>query len=213
MGWTPLFLQMENKNVLILGAGEVGSRRASRFLKAGADVRIIGTKITEELERLGASLEPLHEVEKWVEWAHFVVIASGDHVLNEKVAKLARDKLLNRADYPQEGNLIVPSSFFIGDVQLCIFTGGKSPLMARELRKKIEGIVKDEDILQLELQDYAREILKEKMSSQKRRRDYLYEILDDEKVVKLLKEGDLEGAKKHVKERLNSPIFLEKSEK
>lgn len=204
MGWTPLFLQMKNKNVLVVGAGEVGSRRALRFIKAGANVTILGKKISEELSELGSALKPVQEVKEWVEWSDIVIVATGDQELNEKVAELAAHKLLNRADYPEEGNLIVPSSFFIGDVQLCIFTGGKSPLMARELRKKIEKIIKEEDILQLELQNFTRNILKEKIHDQKKRRDYLYEILNDENIGKLLEEGNLEGAKKYIKHHLKS---------
>ena len=204
MGWTPLFLQMKNKNVLVVGAGEVGGRRARRFIKAGANVTIIGRKISEELSELGAAIKPVQEVKEWVEWSDIVIVATGDQELNENVAELAAHKLLNRADYPEEGNLIVPSSFFIGDVQLCIFTGGKSPLMARELRKKIEKVIKEEDILQLELQNFTRNILKEKIHDQKKRRDYLYEILNDENISKLLEEGDLEGAKKYIKNHLKS---------
>ena len=78
----------------------------------------------------------LRKLEEWVEWSDIVIMASGDHELNEKVADISCEKLFNRADYPNEGNLIVPSSFFIGDVQICIFTGGKSPLMARRVKKK-----------------------------------------------------------------------------
>lgn len=204
MGWTPLFLQMESKNVLIVGAGEVGSRRALRFIDAGANVIIIGEKISEELNELGVICKPVQEVEKWTEWSDIVIVASGDHNLNDKVAKLAGSKLLNRADYPEEGNLIVPSSFFVGDVQLCIFTGGKSPLMAKELRKKIQNVIKEEDILQLELQDFTRNILKEKVNNQKKRRDYLYEILNDENIGELLNNGNMEGAKEYVKRYLNS---------
>ena len=204
MGWTPLFMQMENKNVLIVGAGEVGSRRALRFIEAGANVTIIGRETSEELSDLGALCKPVSEIEKWVEWSEIVVVATGDHDLNEKVAKLASYKLLNRADYPEEGNLIVPSSFFIGDVQLCIFTGGKSPLMAKELRKRIKNLITEEDILQLELQDFTRNILKEKIENQKKRRDYLYEILNDENINRLLNERNLEDAKKYVMNLLNS---------
>ncbi|HML06433.1 MAG TPA: bifunctional precorrin-2 dehydrogenase/sirohydrochlorin ferrochelatase [Methanobacterium sp.] len=204
MGWTPLFLQMDEKNVLIVGAGEVGSRRALRFLKAGASVIIIGKNCPEELKELGAVCKPVVEVEKWIKWSDIVVVATGDHELNKKVADLASNKLLNRADYPEEGDLIVPSSFFIGDVQLCIFTGGKSPLMAKELRKKIQNVIKEEDILQLELQNFTRNILKEKVDDQKKRRYYLYEILNDENISELLNEGNLNGAKNYVKRYLNS---------
>lgn len=204
MGWTPLFLQMENKNVLIVGAGEVGSRRAFRFIEAGANVIIIGGKSSKELNEIGATYKPIQEVERWTEWSDIVIVASGDQELNDKVAKLAGDKFLNRADYPEEGNLIVPSSFVIGDVQLCIFTGGKSPLMAKVLRKKIQNVIKEEDILQLKLQDFTRNILKEKVDDQKKRRDYLYKILNNENIGELLNKGDLKGAKEYVKRYLSS---------
>ncbi|MEN4019009.1 MAG: bifunctional precorrin-2 dehydrogenase/sirohydrochlorin ferrochelatase [Methanobacterium sp.] len=203
MGWIPLFLQMDGKNVLVVGAGEVGSRRAHKFLEAGANVIIIERKFPEDLIELGATFKPLDEIEEWMEWSDIVIVATGDRELNEKVAKLASHKLLNRADNPEEGNLIVPSSFFIGDVQLCISTGGKSPLMARKLRKKIQKVIKREDILQLELQSFTRNILKEKIFEQKKRRDYLYEILNDKNIGELLREGNLEGAKEYVKQYLN----------
>ena len=204
MGWTPLFMQMENKNVLIVGAGEVGTRRARRFLESGADVTVMEKEVPDDLVALGATFRPLDEVEKWVEWSDLVVIATGDHELNNCVAKLAKGKLLNRADYPDEGNLIVPSSFSIGDVQFSIFTSGKSPLMAKELRKKIQKVITEEDILQLELQNFTRNILKENMNDQKKRRDYLYKILNDKNIKEYLRQGNLEDAKKYIKQQLRN---------
>lgn len=198
MGWTPLFLEMRDKKVLIVGSGEVGTRRGKRFLEAGAQVIILGKHVSPDLLDLGASIKPLEEARKWVSWADLVVVASGDVQVNEQITHLAEGKLLNRADQPDIGNVIVPSSFFIGDVQMCIFTQGKSPLMARQLRKKIEKVIKEEDVLQLELQNFTRQRLKEKVEGQKRRRTYLYQILEDDKVKKLLKEGKLEDAKLYV---------------
>jgi len=167
MGWTPLYLKMPDKNVLVVGAGEVGQRRALRFLDAGANVVISGGKIPPKLIKLGATHKPRAELPQWIDWADLVIVASGDHQLNQKVAQLAEDKLVNRADCPEAGNLIVPTSFFIKDIQFSIFTQGKSPLMAKELRKRIQAVVSEEDILQLELQHFTRELLKEKVRDQK----------------------------------------------
>lgn len=198
MGWTPLFLQMHKKKVLVAGAGEVGERRAKRFLEAGAHVVILGNRASKDILDLGASLKPVENSKEWIEWSDLVVVATGDPDLNEEIADLAEDKLVNRADYPKKGNLIVPSSFFIGDVQICIFTGGKSPLMAKELRKKIQKVIKDEDILELELQDFTRKLLKKKVNNQKERKLYLYEILNDKTIQKLLKDGNLKEAELYV---------------
>jgi precorrin-2 dehydrogenase / sirohydrochlorin ferrochelatase len=198
MGWTPLYLEMDDNKVLIVGSGEVGIRRSRRFLEAGANVVIIGNHVPDELLYLGATVKPLKEIDKWVDWANIVVTASTDHKLNQEVADISGKKLLNRADYPDKGNIIVPSSFFIGDVQISIFTGGKSPLMSKELRRKIEKVIKPEDIMQLELQSFARNILKTKIDDQKLRRKYLYTILEDKNVQMLLKQDRLDDAKSYV---------------
>lgn len=194
MTWTPLFLKTDKMKVLVLGAGEVGERRASRFIQAGAEVVVTGGKISDNLQKLGAVTKPLNEIEILVEWADLVVLASGDGEMNNKVANLAGEKLLNRADAPLEGNVIVPTTFSIADAQISIFTGGKSPLMARMLREKIQSIITSEDILKIELQDYSRTKLKECIANQKLRRDYLYQISNDAEINKCLQENNLEEA-------------------
>jgi precorrin-2 dehydrogenase len=198
MGWTPLLLEMKDKNVLIVGAGEVGERRARRFLEAGANVVINTRRTSGKLQDMGAILKPRKELSKCIKWADLVVTASADSKLNQKVAILSKEKLINRADIPQEGNLIVPSAFFIGDVQISIFTQKKSPLMAKELRKRIQNVIKEDDVLQLELQHFTRQLLKEKLEDHKKRRDYLYQILKDKNIKKLLKKGELEQAQAYV---------------
>ncbi|MDO5836270.1 MAG: bifunctional precorrin-2 dehydrogenase/sirohydrochlorin ferrochelatase [Methanobacterium sp.] len=205
MGWTPLYLEMQDKNVLVVGAGEVGRRRARRFLESGANVVVSGGHLPSELSELGATHQPRSELPLWIEWADLVVVASGDPQLNQEVSELAKDKLINRADYPEKGNIIVPSSFSIKDVQFSIFTQGKSPLMARKLRKRIQTIIKEEDILKMELQHFTRKLLKEKMSDQKKRRDYLYQILNDKKINELLDRGELEEAQSYVTILLETP--------
>ena len=209
MGWTPLYLNMSEKKVLIVGSGEVGSRRCERFLDAGAQVVVLGDHVNQDLVHLGALAKPLDELDQWITWADIVVAASGDHELNYRVGEMSGNKLVNRADNPNDGNLIVPSSFFIGDVQICIFTGGKSPLMSKELRKKIQKVIKPEDIYQLELQYYARNILKQKITDQKTRREYLYKILDDPEIRNMLRNGNLESAKKYADSIMDSIINLD----
>lgn len=194
MGWTPLILDMKDRHVLVVGSGEVGERRALRFLEAGAQVIITAGTVSNHLKASGALEKPLKQLEKLVNWADLVVVASGDENLNQKIGEMASEKLLNRADKPEHGNIIVPSSFFIGDVQICIFTQGKSPLMARQLRKKIQKVIKQEDVLQLELQHFTREILKGQLDNQKTRRKVLYQILNDEIIKNLLEAGDLLAA-------------------
>ena len=198
MDWTSLYLKTSNLNVFILGTGEVATRRANKFLDHGANVKLAGKNLSKELESKGAVLCPLDDVDELVEWSDLVVIASGDEELSDHVSKIARDKLVNRADLPYEGNVIVPTSFNIGEIEISIFTNGKSPLMARQLRKKIQSVITDEDILEIELQDYARSILKESIDDQKERRNYLYKIFEDEKINEFIKSNQIDEAKSYI---------------
>ena len=198
MDWTSLYFKTSNLNVFILGTGEVATRRANKFLDHGANVKLAGNNLSADLEDKGAVLCSTDDVDELVRWCDLVVIASGDEELSDYVSKIARDKLINRADFPQKGDIIVPTSFEIGDVEISIFTNGKSPLMARQLRKKIQSIISREDILEIELQGYARSILKETTEDQKIRRKYLYEIFEDEKINGFIKNNQIDEAKMYI---------------
>ena len=198
MDWTSLYLKTAGLNVFILGTGEVATRRANRFLDHGANVKLAGNNLPDDLEHKGAVLCSTDDVDELVEWSDLVVVASGDEKLCDYVCGIAQNKLVNRADFPQKGDVIVPTSFNIGEIEISIFTNGKSPLMARQLRKKIQSIITEEDILEIELQDYARSKLKDVLENQKDRRKYLYEILEDEKINDLIKDGEIDEAKDYI---------------
>ena len=195
MNWTALYLKTSGLKVFILGTGEVATRRANKFLDHGAIVKLAGSSIDDELIDKGAQLHSTDEVDDLVNWSDFVVIASGDSQLSDYVADISHEKLVNRADFPENGDIIVPTSFNIGDIEISIFTNGKSPLMARQLRKRIQSIITEEDILEIELQDYSRSLLKEIIPNQKDRRDYLYKIFEDEDIQKLIGAGEIDKAK------------------
>jgi len=198
MDWTSIYLNTSNLNVFILGTGEVATRRANKFLDHGANVKLAGNDLSEELEHKGAILCSTEDVDELVGWSDMVIVASGDRELSDYVCEIAQGKLINRADFPQKGDVIVPTSFNIGDIEISIFTNGKSPLMARQLRKKIQSIITEDDILEIELQDYARSQLKGVVDNQKERKKCLYQIFEDEKINDLIKSRKMDDAKDYI---------------
>ena len=198
MDWTSIYLNTSNLNVFILGTGEVATRRANKFLDHGANVKLAGNDLSKELEHKGAILCSTEDVDELVGWSDMVIVASGDRELSDYVCEIAQGKLINRADFPQKGDVIVPTSFNIGDIEISIFTNGKSPLMARQLRKKIQSIITEDDILEIELQDYARSQLKGVVDNQKERKKCLYQIFEDEKINDLIKSRKMDDAKDYI---------------
>ena len=195
MDWTSLYLKTSGLKVFILGTGEVATRRANKFLDHGATVKLAGSSIEKSIQDKGAVLHTTDEIDELVGWSDLVVIASGNKELCDYVSAISSDKLVNRADYPHKGDVIVPTSFNIGDIEISIFTNGKSPLMARQLRKKIQAIITEEDLFEIELQDYSRKILKEIIPNQKDRKAYLYQIFQNDVIKDLIEKREIDKAK------------------
>ncbi len=199
MSLTSLFLDMKDKNVLIVGTGSVGIRRARRFLKTEAEVNIITKYIDEDVKneflKKGAVFYDETCLDKLLDECDLVVVATDNHELNEEISLKAKDKLVNCASDITLSNVIVPSTFNIGTVTVSLYTGSKSPLMAKELRKKIQSIISEEDILNIELQDYLREILKENIDNQQDRKELMIKVNSNPEIQDLIKEGKLDEAK------------------
>ncbi|MGN1362361.1 MAG: bifunctional precorrin-2 dehydrogenase/sirohydrochlorin ferrochelatase [Methanobrevibacter sp.] len=226
MSWLNLYFNVKDKNIFILGTGEVATRRAIRFLDKGANVVLAGDKLDSLLIDKGAKLiriftnlykfdedtqmeymkSNMELVKREVEKADFIIIATGDYELADYTSKISQGKLLNRADKTDDGNVIVPTSFYIGDVEFSIFTGGKSPLMAKKLREKIQSIITDDEILEIEIQDYARKKLKNTVDNPKRRKEILYEILEDINIKKAIENKDIDKIKVLVDELIEYKV-------
>ncbi len=204
MALTSLYLDMKDKNVLIIGTGSVGIRRARRFLKAQSKVNIVTKSIDEDIKdeflEKGAHFYDNDQLDNLIDESDLIVVATDDIKLNEKIALKANDKLINCSSDPSISNVIFPSTFDIGGVTISVYTGSKSPLMAKTLRKKIQSIITDEDIYYIQLQEYVRELLKENVDSQQDRKEYMLKINEDERVREIIQNNDIDEAKRYVKE-------------
>lgn len=208
MGLTSLFIDMKNKHVLIIGAGGVGVRRARRFLDVDAKVSIIAHSIDSEIKKefveKGAEFYSDEDRDRLLDECDLVVVATNDLELNDEIARKAKNKLVNCASDISLSNVIVPSTFQLGNVTVSLYTGSRSPMMAKELRKKIQSVITPEDILNIELQERIRELLKNNIDSQVERKKYMIKIKEDSNIQKFIKDDDIESAVEYVQKELNN---------
>jgi len=205
-------LDVRDKIVLIIGGGKVGERKAAKFLAAGARVVVASRDFTDTIKRLSTDgkLQLAHidaeadhvSVIPWISKADFIIAATNNRELNKQVAEEAKKKRthVSVVDNAHLGDFTLPVTSRIGEIHIAISTGGKSPAIANLLRKRVEAIVTEEDILLVRLQSYARELAKLHITNQEFRRKALYTIIEDRKIRRLLKRGNFQEAKNLAKQ-------------
>jgi precorrin-2 dehydrogenase/sirohydrochlorin ferrochelatase len=209
-------LDFKGKYVVVVGGGSESYRKTPTFVEAGSKILVVsktfstGIKTLYEagkLELLQAELKDVAEfVRNLKPKPDLLVAVTNDHALNAKLVKHAKSAgcMVYAADNPAASDFILPAVAKIGEVRIAISTTGKSPALARMLRQRIEKLVTQEDLLQIKLQTYIREILKKQILDQKIRRKIIYQMLKDEELTRLLKEGKFEEAKEMAKKILEN---------
>jgi siroheme synthase-like protein len=143
----PIFLDIENRNVVIIGGGEVCTRKAETVMRYGAKVTIVSPEVTPELEeweRKGQLIVHRKRYETTdIEDAHIVIASTDDMAVNERVAADARALRIpvNVVDVTHLCEFIVPAIVEKDGIQIAISTAGKSPALARTLKEDLNRSV------------------------------------------------------------------------
>ena len=144
MRYYPVFLDIRDKICVIVGGGEVALRKAERLLDCGAKISVISPKLVPELAALKDKGLIYHVDAEYsgdlIDQAVLVIGATDDEKTNARISEDARGKGIpvNIVDDPQKCDFILPSIVQRGDLAITIGTGGKSPALARHLRKELE---------------------------------------------------------------------------
>jgi len=148
MQYFPLFLDLLNKPVLVVGGGEVACRKIDSLLRAGARVTVVSPQIAPSLQRL-AEERKLEWVQnfyspKILEKKYLQVWATTDNPeLNHQVHKDAKNigVLVNVVDDQPYCDFITPSILNRGRIQIAISSGGASPVLVRNIRETLESVL------------------------------------------------------------------------
>lgn len=144
MRYYPINLDIKNRSVLVVGGGGVGSRKVKTLLSCGARVTVVSREVSAQLQALAASGEIRLEQRSYqsddLDGMFLVIGATNDEKLNRQISSDAEqlNTLCNIADRPEVCNFILPSIVHRDDLVITISTSGKSPALAKKLRKDLE---------------------------------------------------------------------------
>ncbi len=141
MKYYPIFLDMKDRDCLVVGGGPVGVRKALGLAECDAKVTMVSDTFPEEFdaEKSGILCVKKKYETTDTEGKFFVFAATDNADLNQQIKKDAMDKniLCNVADAPDSSDFLLPSIINRGDLILAVSTSGASPAMAKTIKKEL----------------------------------------------------------------------------
>lgn len=148
MNTLPLFFNLSNQSVLIIGGGDVAHRKASLMAQAGANIVLIAKHIKPDLFELlkdhrHAIKQKEYEATDLNKSFVIVIVATNNHELNTRIYQDAKAHflLVNVVDTPQLCDFIFPAIIDRNPIMIGVSSNGKSPVLARLIRAKIESLI------------------------------------------------------------------------
>jgi len=141
----PVFLRLEERRCLVVGAGTVALDKIRSLRGAGAKIAVVAPQANAEVQRL-AQTGALNWHERSFEardldGVFMVIAATNDSAVNHSVYEKARRRnvLCNAVDDPPNCDFYFGSVVTRGDLQVAISTAGESPALAQRLRREIDA--------------------------------------------------------------------------
>jgi precorrin-2 dehydrogenase/sirohydrochlorin ferrochelatase len=201
MSYYPIFVDLRNQGVLVVGGGEVAERKIKDLLMYNCRISIASPRLTSSLKELvdrgEVRLIDPDSLDESLTAFFMVIAATDDSAFNSRIASKAKALgiLVNSVDQPLDCTFIMPSVVRSGDLQIAISTGGKSPALAKKIRGELEGIFGPEYASFIELLGMIRRELLS-MGKPSSENKIIFQRLVNSPIMELIKEGDIGGVKR-----------------
>ncbi|MCL2896404.1 siroheme synthase CysG [Brenneria tiliae] len=207
MNYLPLFADLRQRPVLVVGGGDVAARKIDLLQRAGAEIKVVA-------QSLSANLAERHQAGR-IQWlaqrftpellsgVFLVIAATDDAELNAAVSDAANQRhlLVNVVDDQPKCSFIFPSIVDRSPLMVAISSGGQAPVLARLLREKLEALLPASLGTMAQLAGGWRERIKQRLHSIGDRRRF-WERLFSGRFSSLVAAGQLSQAEEELQKQL-----------
>jgi precorrin-2 dehydrogenase/sirohydrochlorin ferrochelatase len=182
----PIFLEVGDRRVVVIGGGPVAIRKAEVLLDAGARVVIVD----DALDVLPPELDGRKNLElvkskysvEYLNQALLAIAATNNPQVNEQIYRDCQqlEVLCNVVDCPELCDFFVPATVRRGDLQIAICTEGACPAYAGHLRQKLEDIFTEDHGRFLDALETVRRKVLSTVPDETQRKAILGELVSDE---------------------------------
>ena len=205
-------LNLRAKTVIVIGGGNEAQKRINSLLKQGCEIIVISDSVNLQINKLSKA-KKIKLIKQKIQDTKFIskfkpnliIAATNDKNINQRIINAAKKNkiMAYSSDNPEDSDFSNPAIIdFESIIQIAIFTGGRSPSMSKKIRiqseKIFRNIITKEDIVQIKIQQIARTLAKSKIDTQIRRKTFLKNIMDDNKIKQLIKDGKPKQAENRV---------------
>ncbi len=140
----PMFLKLDSRQVLVVGARNVGEAKIAGLLEAGSHIRVIALEASEAVRQWARAGKIELQLRAYspgdLDGAFLAVVATSSRHLNEQIYREAQNRhvLCNVVDVPHLCDFFYPAIVRRGDLQIAISTAGQSPSLAQKIRQQLE---------------------------------------------------------------------------
>jgi precorrin-2 dehydrogenase len=184
MSLYPINLDIRNQLCLVIGGGDVASRKVESLLSCGAVIRVISPDAGERIVELANSGLLEWQQRKYVvgdlKGAKLVFAATDNREVQEQIVTESNEAgtLVNVVTSPEACSFQVPASFRRGGLLITVATGGGSPALAARIRKNLEAVYGPEYGLLVELMADARKGIVDSSDTQEEHKRIFEKLLD-----------------------------------
>jgi precorrin-2 dehydrogenase/sirohydrochlorin ferrochelatase len=206
-------LNIDDRNVLVVGAGTEGTKKVKSLVNYNCNITVIGEKVNQDIFDY-EKMHRLHLIQKKIENADFldsfdnlflIIATTNDKRLNKEIINWAKNAgiLAYSTDDPERSDIAFMSIITIeGSIQIAISTSGKSPIMAKIIKGKLEDAMKNvigkSDIDNMKIQEFARALAKKHIEKPQERKEFLYKLINNPEIQDLLSKGNIDKVKERI---------------
>lgn len=205
----PVNLILDNKACVVIGGGDVACRKIKGLIAAKAKVTVVSPELNEELLAMqnDGQFTWLKRVYKNgdIKGYALAICATDDERINKAAAAEAnREKILiNVVDRLRLCDFAMPAVIRRGDLLITSSTNGKSPAMAREIRRELEKFIDKGYAPFIEKMSVLRQEAMGVIPTFREREDFWREVLN-ENILKLIREGKVKEAEDKIHNAISS---------
>jgi precorrin-2 dehydrogenase/sirohydrochlorin ferrochelatase len=140
----PMFMKLEGRSCLVVGAAAIGEPKIGSLIAAGASVRVVALRATAAVTAWARTGAITWEARAFngadLDNTFMVIAATNSRDLNAVIFHEARQRniLCNVVDDPEYCDFYYPAVVRRGDLQIAISTNGHSPALAQRIRRELE---------------------------------------------------------------------------